>query len=244
MRRLPPLLLVAAALALAAPAPGALAAEQTLSVVGQGVSRPTPDVANVTVRLRRTRAGAESARASVDKRAQRIITAARALDVPRSDIQTSQITLSRAVLKPLRKGGRQRIRYTAATTVDVRFADSDKVGRFLTAATGLGASGFEGPSFEFSSPNAGRAEAEQAALRDARSRADAAAALLGLRVVGVRSVDLNPETLIAEPQQAVAEGQAGATAPAPAKKTSPTTPVEAGAEEVSATVNVVFLIGP
>ena len=244
MRRATALAATLAVAVLLGPAPGVATAEQTLSVVGQGVARPTPDVATVTVSIRRVRAGAESARSSVNSRANRIIDAARALDVPRSDIQTNQIELSRAVLRPLRKGGKRRIRYTASTELEVRFADTDVVGRFLNAATALGASSFEGPEFTFSSPNAGRAEAEQNALRDARKRADAAAALLGLRVIGVRSLDLNPESLIAEPTPTASEQAAGSTgSPAPKKSPAPTQ-VEAGAEDVTATVNVVFLIGP
>src|SRR3954453_20664760 len=103
MPRATTLLLAALAALLLASAPSALAAEQTLSVVGQGSARPVPDVAAVTVALSRTRPGAESARTSVNKRAQRIITAARALEVPRADIQTSEINLARNTLKPLHK---------------------------------------------------------------------------------------------------------------------------------------------
>jgi uncharacterized protein YggE len=240
MRRLMPILLVLAA-ALAT-APSAPAADQTLSVVGQGVSRPTPDEATVTVSLRRVRRDPEAARNSVNRRARTIIDAAVALDIPRADVQTSQISLDRFTRRLGRRGrGPRVVRYRASMEIDVGIADTDLVGRFLDRATALGASDLSGPEFSFSSPTAGRAEAEQAALTDARRRADAAAAQLGLRIVGIRSVDLDFESFTFT-DTADEATQLGASAQ-PQRKAVPT-PVEAGTEEVLATVAVIFIVAP
>jgi uncharacterized protein YggE len=180
------------------------------------------------------------ARNSVNTRTRRVISSATALGVARKEIQTATITLDRAVLRPLHKGGRQRIRYTAKGTVTVRVLDVDRLGTLLNAVTAAGPTSIDGPNFDFSDPTAGRAAAEQAAVQDARRRADAAAALVGQKVIGVQSLELNPNT-----GAPVAESGAvsGSAAPAPQKSAAPT-PVSAGQEEFSATVTAVFLIAP
>jgi uncharacterized protein YggE len=240
MRRIAPFLLV---LSLLAPA-SATAADPTpatLTVVGEGTARLTPDLAVVVVDFSRRRKDAVAARNSVNKRTQRLIDSATALGVERKDVQTSATTLSRTVLRALHKGGAQRIRYTARSEVSVRVVDVDVTGRLLNAATAAGASSIDGPNFAFSDPTAGRAAAEQAAVQNARRRADAAAAIVGQKVIGVQSLDLNPNT--AEPTSPSASNDA-AGAPVKATPAPAPTPVSAGTEEFSATVTAVFLIAP
>src|SRR4051812_4607669 len=233
----PPTLLALAALPASASAADPVPA--TLTVVGEGTARLAPDLAVVVVDFERRRKDAVAARNSVSKRSQRLIDSATALGIARKEIQTAAITLERAVLRPLKKGGKQRIRYTASGTVTLRVLDVDAVGKLLNAATAAGANGIDGPNFDFSDPTAGRSAAEKAAVENARKRADAAAALVGQKVVGVQSLDLNPTTTAPTPDNEVAA--TGTTAPAP-KQT--TTPVSAGQEEFSATVTAVFLIAP
>src|SRR4051794_5293716 len=240
-RRITPLILTLSALALPAGASAAAPVPATLTVAGEGTARLAPDLAVVVVDFQRRRKDAVAARNSVSTRTQRVIDSATALGIDRKEIQTATITLERAVLRPLHKGGRQRIRYTAKGTITVRVLAVDVTGRLLNAATAAGATSIDGPNFDFSDPTAGRAAAEQAAVQNARKRADAAAALVGQKVIGVQSLDLNPNSSTPTPDSEVA---AGTTAPAP-KKASPTpTPVAAGQEEFSATVTAVFLIAP
>src|SRR4051812_21925096 len=212
MRRIAPLLPII--LVLLVPAGSASAADpvpSTLSVVGEGTARLAPDLAVVVVDFERRRKDAVAARNSVSTRTQRVIDSATALGIDRKEIQTATITLARAVLRPLHKGGPQRIRYTAKGTVTVRVLDVDAVGKLLNAATAAGATSIDGPNFDFSDPTAGRAKAEQAAVQDARRRADAAAALVGQKVTGVQSLDLNPNS--SQPTPDSEQVAAGSAAP-------------------------------
>src|SRR4051794_26619388 len=242
MRRIATPLLIT--LGLLVPTSTATAADPvpaTLSVVGEGTARLAPDLAVVVVDFQRRRKDAVDARNSVNKRSQRLIDSATSLGIDRKEIQTAAITLERAVLRPLKKGGKQRIRYTAETTVSLRVVDVDVTGKLLNAATAAGASSIDGPNFDFSDPTAGRAAAEKAAVENARKRADAAAALVGQKVVGVQSLDLNPNSSTPTPDSQVAAG----SGPAPQKSTTPApTPVAAGQEEFNASVTAVFLIAP
>src|SRR3954466_9093410 len=237
MRRIAPLPLMLLALALPASASAADPVPATLTVAGEGPARLAPDLAVVVVDFQRRRKDAVAARNSVSRRSQRLIDSATALGIDRKEIQTAAITLERAVLRPLKKGGRQGNRCVAKGTVTLRVLDVDAVGKLLNAATAAGANGIDGPNFDFSDPTAGRSAAEKAAVENARKRAEAAAALVGQRVVGVQSLDLNPNSSQPTPdsEQQVAAGTSAPTKPAPAP-----TPVSAGQEEFSATVTAVF----
>jgi uncharacterized protein YggE len=107
----------------------------------------------------------------------------------------------------------------------------------IDAATHAGASTINGPDFSFANPSAGQIAAEKAAITDARSQANAAAAQLGDTVTGVQSISLNPQSGVVAP--VAAQG-------APTATGAPSTPktVHPGAQEVDATVAVVFTIAP
>ncbi|MBX5443137.1 MAG: SIMPL domain-containing protein [Solirubrobacteraceae bacterium] len=210
--------------------PASAAGAPTLTVLGQGTAFATPDTAGVSAAVTRTAARAATAREDVARRTAGLLRALDALGVPRADITTSSVTLSRS-----RHRRPPRVRYAATVSIAVHLTDARLAGPVLDALVAARADEVAGPDFGFSDPSAGRAEAERAAIADARARADSAAAALGLRVLGVRAVDLDPG----------ASGSPAATdaaAPAPREGASPT-PVQAGRRAVSATVAVVFVLG-
>ena len=222
--------------ALLAPA-GALAAADDdtaslLAVSGNGQVFVVPDVANVEIDVHRVATTATAARSSVATRTGAVLSVLARLGVPRADVQTDQISLQRTQRK-------RKTFYEASESVSVRLVDTTLVAPVLDGATKAGADDFSGPSFEFSDPSAGRAKAEGAALADARKRADAAAAAVGYKVVGVRSIDLDPGS-----SGGVVGDSAKAGTPASASTATPTTPVRPGREEVDASVRVVFVIAP
>ncbi|HEY5318509.1 MAG TPA: SIMPL domain-containing protein, partial [Solirubrobacteraceae bacterium] len=132
-------------------------------------------------------------------------------------------------------GSRHRVRRYVATESLSITTTTAIAGAVIDASVRAGASSVDGPDFSFSDPSAGAVAATNAALADARRRADAAAATLGYTVTGVQSVDLDP-------QSGVARSGAGSTTQAPAPST-PTT-IHPGTQEVDATVEVVYTIAP
>jgi uncharacterized protein YggE len=212
----------------------ALAADPaTLTVDGNGVAYVAPDLATLDIGVRSGSASRQTARSRADARTRRVLAAVVALGVPRTQITTSGVTLSR---NQIRKG---KVLYGATNAIEVRITDVTKVGPAVDAATRAGADSIDGPSFRFSDPSAGRAEATRAALADARRRADDAAAAVGQKVTGVQSIVIDPAT---GPQPYSAGGSAKASAPSADTGTS--TPVSAGRQEVDATVEVVYTIAP
>jgi uncharacterized protein YggE len=104
----------------------------------------------------------------------------------------------------------------------------------IDAAIHGGASDINGPQFSFTDPSAGEVAAENAAITDAKTQADAAAAQLGYTVTGVQSISLNPQPSV---------GEASGTGSTPAAPAIPTT-AHPGVEEVDASVAIVFTIAP
>src|SRR5215216_3883088 len=155
----------------------------------------------------------------------------RALDVlgvPRADVQTRSV----GSFRTRRRG---RVRHYASTTLEVRTTDLDKLPQILAA---FGGASIDGPEFDVSDSTAARQEATRIALQRARARAEAAAAALGMRILGIRKVDLNAEF----GYDAATPASGGATEESAAG--GGRIDVEPGQERVSVVVAVVYDIGP
>ncbi|MEA2369960.1 MAG: uncharacterized protein QOH12_354 [Solirubrobacteraceae bacterium] len=211
------------------------AGQSTLSVTGNGVVEVAPDVATLSIEVRSTASSATGARSKANARTNAVLLAITKLGIDRGSIQTSGISLSRSQVPATRRQPAHKV-YSAANDLTVRTTRISLVGPLVDAATRAGADSIGGPDFTFGDPSAGRAAATRAALKDARARADDAAAAIGYRVVGVISVALDPASF--RPQVA-----AGAVAPAAADLKAPTpTTVDPGRQEVDAAVDVVYVI--
>jgi uncharacterized protein len=210
----------------------------TRSFDGSGSVMVTPDVASLSVSVARSATRSAVALSAANRRVGTIVAAIRAAGVPKAGIQTNSIDVSRGTVRvgPRRHQHRVR-RYTATESLAITSTTSI-VGRVIDAATRAGADTINGPDFSFSDPSAGVVAATNAALADAGRRGNAAAASLGYRVTGVQSVDLNPQPTVVSPVSA-GSGAPGATS-------TPTTPtnIHPGAEEVDATVAIVYTIAP
>jgi uncharacterized protein YggE len=210
----------------------------TLSVDGSGSVMVTPNVASLSVSVARSAARSSAALSAANRRVGAIVAAVRAAGVPKLGIQTDSIDVSGETIRVgPRKHQRRVRRYTATESLSIT-SPTSIVGRVIDASTHAGADSIDGPDFSFSDPSAGVVAATNAALADARRRANAAAAALGYRVTGVQSVDLNPQSTVVSP---VSAGGA-----APGATSTPTTPtnIHPGTEEVDATVAIVYTIAP
>jgi uncharacterized protein YggE len=225
----------------AAFAPAAASADAvpaTISVTGNGTVMLAPDVADLSIAVRSGAYSATTARSRANARTQRILAAIVHLGVDRGAIQTAGISLERTSTTP-RRHLPPRVFYTASNSVALHLTNVQLVGPIVDAATAAGADSIDGPSFSFANPSTGRGQATQAALADARTRADAAAAASGYHITGVQSIDIDPQ----DAPLAVASPLAAA-APAPLSKTAVPTPVSPGREEVDSTVRVVYVMAP
>jgi uncharacterized protein len=209
----------------------------TLSITGEGAVEIAPDVATVSIEVRSSAATAAGARSKANARTNAVLAAITKLGIDRGSIQTSGISLTRSQVAATRHHPAHKL-YAASNDLTVRTTEVSLVGPIVDGATQAGADSIDGPDFSFGDPSAGKAAATRAALADARSRADDAAAAIGYKIVGVQSVAIDPD-------ESLAPVSAGAVAPQAAEVKAPTpTPVEPGQQEVDASVDVVFTIAP
>jgi uncharacterized protein YggE len=208
----------------------------TLHVIGHGRTFVRPDMASVGITVLQVRATRELARSRADLIANRILAGLQHLGIGRPDIQTSSISLSSNTI------GRRHHRRTvwnAEIDLTVNTSQIKLLPGLFAVASRDGADSFQGPNFGFSDPSAGLPQATTAAINDARSRADAAAAALGEHVLGVQSVDLDPSVGVLQPPGQLSTPSAGS---GPGTPVVPT-PVLPGLQEVDASVAIVYLIG-
>lgn len=220
-------LLIAAALAVALVAVAftradtAASSGRTVTTVGHGVVTVVPDRATVSAGVRTQGSSASAALSANGTVMAKVIAALK--QVGFKSIQTQQVSLY-----PQTNTRGHVTGFVAQNTVSVTAPIAD-AGRLIDAAVGAGANTVDGPTLGVSIQGQLYRQALQRALADARAKAAALgkAGRFGVgRVVSVTEQSSQPPDVF----QA-----AGA-------KAAPSTPVEAGTQDVTADVQVVFSI--
>ena len=215
--------------AMAAPGPG----PAVISVSGQGRADVAPDMAVVNIGIVTTGKTAQLAQAENAKIASDVTAALGQLGIFSKDIQT-HYTMSPVYEKgDYRKAAGYRASNTVTVTVTVN--DVAKTGQVIDTALKSGATDVNGLSFGLKDARSVRNTALQMAVQDARSKADAIAAALGVKIVGIQNVKEDGGNFaryeVANARLAKLDGGAAAD-----------TPVSAGTVEVNADVHIDFQI--
>ena len=213
--------------AMAAPGPG----PAVISVSGHGRTDVTPDMATINIGIVTTGKTAQLAQAENAKAASDVTAALGRLGIFSKDIQTSY------TMSPVYEKGdyRKVAGYRASNTVTVTVNDVAKTGQVIDAALNSGATDVNGLTFGLKDAKSVRNTALQMAVQDARSKADAIAAALGVRIVGIQNVKEGGSNVaryeMANLRLAKLDGAAAAD-----------TPISAGTVELNAEVHVDFQI--
>ena len=162
-----------------------------------------------------------------------VLRAVRGAGVAADDIRTAGLSVRRERV-------RRRVRYRAEQAIVITVRDVSRLGPLLDAVAEAGADGVGEPEYGFADPSVGRMQATRAALADARRRADDAAAVAGLRITGVRTVDPRPES-DSEGEILSRSGAGGSDDESPA---SAPTQVSGGTQQFVERVRVVYTAAP
>jgi uncharacterized protein YggE len=211
------------------PASGAV-----LEVGARGFVRRVPDLATVRAGVTTQAPTAAAAMAENADRTARVLAALRRAGVAERDLTTASVQLQPQYrygenVAPAITG------YQAVNSVAVRFRDVKRAGPVLDALVAAGANQIEGPNLSFDRPDAALDEARADAVAKARARADLYAKAAGLRVDRIVSISEagsdDGGSSDARPMFRMAAQQASAP-----------TQVLPGETEISATINVRFLL--
>lgn len=212
-----------------------------LTVAGSGQARVAPDEATVRLGVTAQAPTARAVQEQVNRVAAAVLAAVRSLGVKAEDIQTSDLSLNPLYSQGSRGQEIQEPRitgYQASNVVSIRLEDLTKVGPVIDAGLSSGANRLEGVFFGLRNDQAARAEALTDAVREARSKAEALARALRVRLVEIievaeGGVSISPPPMPYRGRVAMAEMAMDAS-----------TPVSAGEVGVEASVTLRYRIAP
>ena len=196
-----------------------------ITVLGTGSANVTPDRASFsfgTVSQART---ASAAFAASSQGVTRVVDAVRRAGVARTDIQTSEISLS----PHMTDNGDEIVGYTATTTVSANIRKLADAGAVIDAAVGAGANQVYGPNLLASDRDAVYRSALKGAVAEARAKAETLAAASGRtlgQITGISEGGAPPQPLPMG-ERAVDTGAQ----------------IEPGTQRIEATVSVTFAFG-
>ena len=195
-------------------------AGKTITVTGDGSVTTVPDRAtfNFSIETRAKTATAALTQNSNDAAA--VIAALKAAGVSSANLQTSQVSL----MPQSSQDGTTIVGYVASNGVTVRTPLAN-AGKVVDAAVGAGANGVSGPSLDVSDQDALYRDALHKAVDDAKLKAQSLADAAGLSLGGAVTIT---------------EGGSSAPMPVADKMSAVGTPIEAGTQEIQASVTVTY----
>lgn len=207
----------------------------SVRVSGEASVTTQPDQAEMDVGVVTQAPTAEAAASQNAEQSSAVLAALRKALGSAGEVKTTSYSVTPNYRYPKEGGKPSIVGYTASNTVHVTASNLADAGKVVDAATQSGANTVHGLRFTLKDERAVRARAVGEAARDAKARAEAVAAALGLRIVRVLSVVEGGS--VPFPQQDMVMA-------ARAQGMAPATPVEPGPIEVRATVTLTAEITP
>lgn len=206
--------------------------EHTIAVTGSGKVTVVPDLATISLGVVLERPSAKAARQAAAAAMTQVIDALHKLGIDDKDIATSTVSLSPVFDYP--NGASPKVRgYQLNNIVNITVRDLDKLGDVLDNSVIAGATSVNGISFDVADRTAAEAKAREAAVKDARAKADTLATGVGVHITGVSSMSETVNTPIWYGRELAAGAPVADAA---------STPVMAGTTDVTIDVQVTFLI--
>jgi uncharacterized protein len=204
--------------------------DRWVEVSGEGSVSAAPDFAEVTLGVTSTGKSAGDAVAANAKAANALVSLIKTEGVAPADIQTSTVSVSPIFSQPLpnQQTAPTVTGYSVSNNVSVRVRDIPRLGALLDKAVTAGANSIYGIGFGHNDPSTLLDKARPLAVADARRKAEIYAAAGGGRIG--RLMVLTEE---GGRQPPMAFSRAYAAAPPP-------TPIEAGEDKLTVSVNARF----
>jgi uncharacterized protein YggE len=208
---------------------------RTVRVVAEATVRATPDHAQIDLGVFNQAPTANEAASENAKHVEQVLAALRAA-APKAKVTTVEYSVNPTYGEYKPNEPPKVTGYSAQNIVRVATDELDHVSKILDAATGAGANEVRGLSFTLKNEAEVRKRALTEAVAKGRAQAEAIAAALGVKIVGVRSADAAGVPPIVRPMvMGLARAKGEAAAP---------TPIEAGTLDIHASVTLTFDIAP
>ncbi|MFS4438479.1 SIMPL domain-containing protein [Paracoccaceae bacterium GXU_MW_L88] len=202
-----------------------------ISVTGEGEVTASPDFATIRLGVREEADTAEAAMQAAAEKMSQIFSGLEEAGIAPEDMQTSQLRLGPVYSYPERSQP-QLEGYEAQNTLAIRLRDIDTMGETLDTLTSLGANDIQDIGFDIEDRAPLSDEAMQAAVVDARRKAELLAEAAGVTLGDVESINIGGRS---GPVPVVAVGRM-----AMAEDSSAKTPIAAGELTISSTVQITY----
>jgi uncharacterized protein len=198
--------------------------DRTISVSGTGAVTVVPDRAHFSFGVETRGRTAAEALATNGTAMRKVIATLKAAGIANKDLQTQQVSLT----PNYSDDGETVIGYSASNSVSATVRKLAQAGALIDKAVAAGANQVSGPSLDRSDRDQLYRKALEAAIADARAKAETIAGAAGLtlgRATQVQETSAAPPVYMAEAKAVAADEP---------------TPIEAGTQDVQANVTVTF----
>ena len=205
-----------------------------ISVNGEGRVEAPPDSATISIGVTSRNNDAAKVQADNSRIATNVINAVAALGIDKKNIRTGNYSFQQRYRYD--ENGKQYLDgYEVNNTVTIAVNDLNKVGKVIDAALANGANRVDSLNFGIRDKEKFQSDALKLAVRDAKRKAEIAAAELGKQIVGIVNVSINSAPIMtARTENLMLMGNA--------KDANFSTPIEAGTLSCSASVHIDFEI--
>jgi uncharacterized protein len=225
------------------------ATNSTLYVMGNAQTMVKPDKVTLSLSVETTNETANEALIANSKAINNVLNALKATGVRENETRTSffnispnyNITQDEEDFPPAES--KDIISYTVTNSITVNSYNLLNVSQWIDTAVRSGVNDISSVYFSLSDEKSELIKNDllKQAVANAKSKADIAASALGLKVIGVKSVNVERADGISPlPSQPLFNREAvGAAAP----EAGPPTPIIAGEQQITSSVDIAFLIG-
>lgn len=212
---------------------------QTITVSGTGIVATTPDTADLSLGIRVTNESLKTAQGDVTRRLTSVMETLAEAGIPEEDIKTSQYSVN-PIPEYDRNGNYKGIQsYEVSVNLTVTVRDIDQAGALLDSAVTAGANYVFGISMYVDDTTSAANQARDAAMKDARARADAFAKSEGVLITGVYNIT---ETSAPRPPSQREKSTSYDAPMAMESDAGAPVPVSVGTTDIQVTVSVVYII--
>lgn len=199
-----------------------------LIVQGEGKANAAPDMATIVLGVETRNASAANAAADNARLMNATVASLIKAGIKQKDIQTSTYSLTTQTEEPKAGEKPKPPEFVATNQVTVQMNDTGAVGKVLDAAVSAGSNSIKSVSFDLRNPQPEKDRALTLAIKDARRKAEVAAAAAGVKLGKILEVSEGYGFVSPAARSAVAFDFA--------------TPIQPGEMEVSASVTLTYEI--
>ena len=211
-----------------------------ISVTGIGSAKVKPDEAVVSLGVETIGKTANTALSANSDAMNKVINALKRLGVKENETSTSSFSISPNYNDSQSSSASGRLTgFTVSNSIQIESADINNMSKWIDTSIETGANTVNSIAFTLSDKKLEDTKINliKKALDDARRKADTAASALGLKVVGIKSINLG-EIGIQLPPIPLAKEMSTTTQTV----SNASTPLISGQEQVTESVNVIFLL--